>query len=231
MATLQNTYTGATSSGTTVTVTSVAPTGSNRVMYVQVTLRPYTADVTSVVFNGSENAVKVDERSVTSGNTNKLEVWRLTAPSVTTASVVVTADLSGSIAVIVSTWDTVDQATPEDATTKDGNTGSATASLAGTLTWGGGSDVLYLAVGNRDTTSSWTADAGVTQREIRDTGSSSTASRTVLLTDANTETGKVLGAFGSSPAWNAIGFNINAASGGGSSIAAIVSGYQQRGMT
>ena len=230
MASLLNTYKNATGSGTGVTVSSVAPSGTDRALYVQVAIRPYTVSISSVVFNTSENAVLVDSRNITSGNTNRLEVWRLTNPTATTASVVVTASGTASLSVIASTWEDVPSGSEEDASTKDGSTGSTTANLAGTITWGGGSDVLFLAVGNRDTSSSWTADAGVSEADVQTSGTGSTHVRTVLLTDTDTETGKVLGTFGSSVAYNIIGFNINSVSVGGSAIAAISSGYHQQGL-
>lgn len=219
------------SSVSSVTVTNVAPSGSNRVLYVAVATRPYTTTVSSVAFNTSESLSFVDARNVTSGDTFRLEVWRLIAPTATTASVVATLSTGSTTCLVMCICASdVNQVTPNDSTVKDGGASITNAALAGELAWGGGSDLQLIFASNRDTNKTFTVDGGVTAvtSGTATSGSGSTHLRIVTVTDAETETGKVIGALSAAGAVNVIGMNLNAA--GTSSIAPISAGHMLRGM-
>lgn len=196
-------------------------------MYVVVGQRPYTTNVSSISFNTSETVAFLDARNISGGTyPHRAEVWRLIAPSATTASVVVNFDATADqAAVLVICRDDTDQTTPNDAVSKGGNLGATSASIPTAFTWGGGSDVQFMCMVDRSAGSTFTPDAGVTN-----VASVSNGVRPRLLTDTDTETGKVLGSFSASSAYNVFWFNVNEVSAGGSAIAPISTGYMLRGM-
>lgn len=191
------------SSLTSLTVSSVAPSGSNRVMYVVTSHYPYTTAISSVAFNTSESLSLLDSRDVSTGShPHRAEIWRLIAPSATTANVVVTFPSTvTAAAALVICRDNTDQTTPNNALSKGGNVSSTAPTIPTAFTWDGGDDVQFMALSIRDAagTATITADAGVT--EVDRVGGA--GARVLLLTDQQTETGKVM-----LSATTAIGFNV-----------------------
>lgn len=224
------TYENTGSAVSSVTVSSVAPSGNNRVMYVATAHIPYTTNISTVAFNTSESLTNIDSRNVSTGShPHRAELWRLIAPSATTADVVVTFPSSITAAsVLVICRDETDQTTPNDTIGKGGNGSSTAPTITPEFLWGGGSDVQFMVFTARDSTGSATVtiDAGVT--EVNQVGGLS--SRVYLLTDQQTETGKVMAAATSAVAFNVFFFNVNEVSAGGSAIAPISTGYMLRGM-
>lgn len=210
------TYKNNGSSVSSITVSSVAPSGSDRVMYVFTSHYPYTTTISSVVFNTSESLTIMDSRDLSTGShPHRMEAWRLIAPSATTASVVVTFGATVTAgAVMVVCRDSTDQTTPNDAHAKGGNAGNTTLSIPPAFSWGGGSDIQVIGLSIRDSagTATITADAGVT--EVDRVGGA--GARVLLLTDQQTETGKVLASATTAVGYNGIWFNVNEVSAGAS---------------
>jgi len=223
-----------TTGATTLTLSSVTvPAGSDRILEVAVGLSTSTSSVSSISFNGSEALSSVRVRTQSTGSQSRAEVWRLVAPTATTANVVITLASSSNIIATAQPWAGVNQTTPHSPTTahRQGGTGITTWSDTGgnSVPWGGGDDVQVAWIFHRNDTIGWTTDAGVTERTNATAGGASTYMRIVQVTDQQDESGKVWGASASSVDGSVISYNLIAASAGGSSIAAIVSGYQQRG--
>ena len=99
--------------GSTQTATiSKAVSGANRFMIIGVAIRSLSISVSSVVYNGSENATLI-KRKTNADDAISVELWGLIAPTVGTNNVVVTlsaADISFVASVVVYTG--VHQTTP-----------------------------------------------------------------------------------------------------------------------
>lgn len=217
--------------GTGFTIANVTCSGSDRYLSVLVGLAATTASVSSVTFNGVESATLVDSRNTAAGTGNqcRIERWELVAPTATTANVVVvtTSAISAGIATPRAG---VNQATPRDAVVKAGGTSTAPA-LTAELAWGGGDDEQELMLVWRNGTYTFTADAGVTLVAESTSGVGASHVGIATLVDADTETGKVVGALSTSTGWGIVSMNLNAAGGGGgSAIAAISNYYALRGL-
>lgn len=222
------------SSVSSLTLSNVVVGGSDRILDVVVALGTNTVSVSSVAFNTSESLTLLRFRQIT-GGVQRLEVWGLTAPTATTADVVITLSGSTNVTATAQPRTGVDQTTPRepDPLFRDGNSSGTTASdTIGTgVTWGGGDDVMAYWVSIKDDTVSWTTDAGVTEVTNRTANGASNNMRLVQLSDTDTEANKVFGTLGSATSWQVIGYNMNAAGGGGgSAIAAISNYYALRGL-
>lgn len=215
--------------GTGFTIASVTCSGSDRYLVVSVAFSATGASVSSVTFNTSEALTFVDARNAGSGGTQcRVERWALVAPSATTANIAVVTSSAISCGIAVP-YSGVDQATPRDATVK-GNGADTAPTLTAAFAWGGGGDSQAMSVAWRNGTYTFTADAGVTQVQQTTSGSGSSHVGLAILSDADTETGKVMGALSTSTGWGIIGVNLNEVSAGGSSIAAISAGYHNQGL-
>jgi len=215
--------------GTGFTIASVTCSGSDRHLTVFVAMASTSATVTSVTFNGSESLALASSRNAGSGSTQcRVERWVLTAPSATTAnvSIVTSSVVSCGTAIPRSV---VDQATPTDTSVSSAGTSTAPA-LSGTFDFGGGGDEQGMCVVWRNTTNTFTPDAGVTSVSSTTSGSGSSHVGLALVADYDTETGKVLGSLSGSTGWGVIGVNFNEVAVGGSSIPVISAGYHQQGV-
>lgn len=230
MAITRGTVRTATSTTTSTTVTNVTCSGSDRYLEAVICFANTSSSVSDVTFNGSESLTFVAARNgSTGGNACRIEVWALVNPSASTGSVVYN-HTSAFTAALVQPYAGVDQVTPRDSNGATGGTGTS-ASLSGTMTWGGGDDEIVMWTTHRNTSYTFTADAGVTQVGAQvDSGSGSSHARIINCKDFDTETGKVTGAISTSTGWAVIGYNLNAASAGGSAIAAISQQYHNTGM-
>lgn len=230
MAITRGTERTGTGSTTTTTVTNVTCSGTDRYLEAVISFANTTSSVSGVTFNGSENLSLVTARNGGSGsNACRVEVWALVNPTASTGDVVFT-HTSAFTAAKVQPYAGVDQTTTRNSNAASGGTTTAP-TFAATLTWGGGDDILVMWGTNRNTSYTYTVDAGVTQVGVQvDSGSGASHSRVVNCEDFDTETGKVMGAISSSTGWGVIGYNLIAATAGGSSIAPISQQYHNAGM-
>ena len=161
--------------GAVVTLTSSAtfsvtvPSGTDRAMVLCVAGRKEAAGVpviSSAVFNGSENLtlVRADTNSVSSTSHTQTQLWRLAAPTVTTANLVVTFNSSMDvIAPTVTLLTGVSQASVVDS--HAGSTGSSTTASAIITTVADNAAIVDCAHGRADL--GLTVGAGQTSRTDR----------------------------------------------------------------
>lgn len=214
---------------TTTTITNVTCSGTDRYLEVALSFASVGFSVSSATFNGSENLSLVTARNGSSGgNWCRIEVWALVAPSASTGDVVLT-HTSAFTAAKAQPYAGVDQTTPRESNAASGGLSTAP-TFSAELAWGGGDDEIVMWGTNRNTSYTFTADAGVTQVGVQvDSGVGSSHSRVVNCKDFDTETGKVMGALSTSTGWAVIGYNLNAAGSVGASTAPIVAHYNLQG--
>lgn len=213
---------------TTTTITNVTCSGTDRYLEAVISFTS-SSFASAATFNGSESMTLVKAQNGSSGGTGvRIETWALVAPSATTADVVFTHS-NAFVAARAQPYAGVDQATPRDTAISSGGAGTS-AVLSGTLTWGGSDDELVLWAAHRNSSYTFTADAGVTQVGSQNSsGTGSSHSNITSLQDSDTETGKVAGALSTSTGWAVIGYNLNAAGSVGASTAPIVAHYNLQG--
>lgn len=216
--------------GTTETINSIdCNIGSDRVLYVIIAMANTGNSNASVTFNTSENLTCISRRTGgTSGTSHALEIWRLVAPTATTASVVLTQSLATICEIGIIPMAGVDQGTPNDAVGGNGATSTDVEITAGT-TYGGGDDLLLLATAWRDTNASLTEDAGVTPR-INAKSAAASISHVGLgvVTDTNSASPHEIGVLSSSVGHSESYFNINAAGAASTAIPVFMNQYRQR---
>lgn len=118
--------------GATGLALSMTPSGSNRVLYCVVTQAPgggADVDAVSAAFNTSESMTAIHTDTTTNSNRH-IRIFRLTAPSATTANVVFSWSGGNHMRAICAAYNGVDQTTPEDAVqTVDGSGGGTSSTV------------------------------------------------------------------------------------------------------
>ncbi|WP_419194997.1 cadherin domain-containing protein, partial [Novipirellula herctigrandis] len=127
-------------SASTLTWSHTVASGSNRAMFVTLSIDGLGSSVTSVTYDG----VALTQVGRTAGN-HAVEIWRLVNPTVGTANVVVSLDASTAISAGAVTYNGVHQSTP----TGTYASGSGTSTIA-LLSVSSASDELVIDVTNWD---------------------------------------------------------------------------------
>jgi hypothetical protein len=159
-----------------------------------------------------------------------MAVYRLYNPSQVSASVVISHPSTICCAMAVPMAGLEASATPYDAVQKGGSnstTNPTTGAL--TATWGGGDDKLMFWLGQKNTSNTFTIDAGVTEIDRNESSAGASHVRLALIEDNETQTTKDFGDFSGNSGFATIFYNLNAAAAGGS-IAAISAGHHLRGL-
>ena len=149
-------YEGESSSSSSLSISVTVPSGSDRVQTVGVS--SYNAKPTGVVFNTTETHT---EQINTSTGSEHATLYTRTAPTVTTANVVVSFAAAEQVVAGVVNFTGVDQTTPVSDT--DFNTGASQTTTSITLTSATG-DMCVDAITWFSTGTEWTQDGGQTQR-------------------------------------------------------------------
>ena len=202
--------------GTTITITNVACTGYDY-LEVGIAVQPRTVTVSSVVFDTTDNLSAITSKQAVGGsNENVLAVWAKTGIKQATGSVVITLSTLAAGCATAQPMANVDQATPRDAAISATANAQNSVVLTGTVTHGGGDDIIRAWVSARQTTGrTWTADAGVTGMTSTTSGSGASHTFAIQVRDVDGGTDKVLGSFNNVVDYAAIGYNLNAAAASG----------------
>lgn len=194
-----------TNGNTTSYSVSVTPANSNRVLYAFM-LASNTTAPTSVVFNTTETMTSIASGTL-DGGARGWWLYRLIAPSATTADVTATW-AAGVARKLTGFWYyDVDQTTPNDAA--DESEGSGTA-VQNTVTSEVGDTVVGIV--SHVASSTHTEASGETERLDPSTGDSAIYE---LAGAASVSFDVTLG---TSRAWVCVGLNLNAVAGGGASL-------------
>jgi hypothetical protein len=138
-----------TSGSSSLTISNVAVSGSNRLLLVGVSIEDAGEAVSSITWNGSE-ALAHDNRIV-DGTSARVEIWKLVAPTAGTYNVVINFDqsLSGDAIAGAVAFTGVDQATPLGSFVSDsGNATSASVAIPCSST----DDLAFAVVATEDKT-------------------------------------------------------------------------------
>jgi hypothetical protein len=200
----------------TVTTGNLVVGGSNRVLYVFVGNSDGTPQtVSTVTWNVASPESLTQIHDTTTANFQRVEVWRLIAPTAATDNVTVT--LSGSttaLIVIAVAVEDIDQATPNAAVVKATGTGSADSSVAVSSATGKlALDFLYRF------SATLNVGAGQTQLENAFQTEAAAASSTEAGAATNTFTWDIGGSGTvSNWEWTAVALSLNEVSAGGATI-------------
>jgi hypothetical protein len=199
----------------TVTTGNVVVGGSNRALYVFVGNSDGTPKtVSSVTWNVASPESLTQIHDTTTANFQRVEVWRLIAPTAGTDNVTVT--LSGSttaaIVVVVAVED-IDQSTPNGTVVKATGTGSADSSVAvGSAVGKRALDFIYRFSNDLDVGADQTELENVFQTEASAASSHEAGAATNTFTWGIGGSGTV-----SNWEWTGVALSLNEVGGGGSS--------------
>ena len=213
MAISLTTVTG-TANSTSVTTSASITVASGDSLVVGIITGLNTVTVSSVTFNtGSPQSLSA-VTNVAVSSSLRMEVWELAAPTAGTATVSATISTTVVVDIIaVCVSGAASGASYRDAAQTNSATASTTASINITSEVG---DLALAFIGNRNTNSTWTADASpVSQLAVITSGTGTTHVRLAALSETGAASTSPSGTYGATRDWGAIGFNLNAASSGG----------------